>query len=994
MKERKIVFSARSVVILLSLVLCVSVVCGVVAAEKWVYVPTHPTWDEGDPGSENVSSLVTALEGDGDIIVLTNKEDPISLGRSVRINGTKTLVSYYPEGMVVNAGGTITIPPGSSLTLGTGVNELTLNGAHIEVSGTRDKLSRLVMNGRVNIVTRSASEGIISVENGEFSMNGGNISGNTGEDNIVGGVHVNDGGKFTQNGGNITKNQGRIGGVLIENGGKYELHSGTVAENTASIKGGGVHVNGGGEFTQSGGNIVNNTASAGDGGGVYLAVSSNGGGKFTQSGGNIANNTATNGGGVYLAAASSGGGMFTQNGGNISFNRAVNGSGVYLAASETNHATYRMTSGSLNDNTAGQNGGGVYLSTHFSSSTFSFDGGEIVNNRAEAGAGGAVYLAPFPRPFYNQSFGVNYAEGAVLSMSGGTIADNSAPTSGGVYVSGEQKKMPEGRYKFVQTIFDMSGGTIRNNSNTAVYVSAGKFSMSGGQITQHSDTSSYPVYVNDSPDNPYPALGVKHQGIFEMSGGYIYDNPGSRPYVYNNNSSVTLSGGAVYYTGETDTSSGVENLGTLEISGGAVISGFNKSGVLNRNAMNMSGGTIMENAGEYGGGIHNTGNLSLTGGWIWNNTARKDGGGISSTSPITISGTVLISENNATNNGGGVNTTVLTMSGGEISANTANVSGGGVYAESVTMSGGEISRNTAASGGAVVFTKEFTMTDGSLRSNSAVSGGALYMANLTNTTFSMYGGTIWGNSAANGSGMYFTDGDFILGDSGYISPDNDVVVGADQRINVTKNLTSSAGVYSIVPVTDKPQTVVVVSVEGKNATSFIPNFNLNSSYSGSAYYNNLTPTESTIVIGHKAAPRTSGGSGSGGSGGGGGVSTLQNQAVYSVTFDPNNGADVPEVYDVYNGSLVPKPEDPVYGDAEFIGWFTLYGYEWDFENNTVDSPLVLYANWKGDPYPVRPIVTPQLGETQSPIPIPFILIGAGVLVAVAAAVLLIRKRNS
>ena len=952
--DRKRRMGIYRAVLICAVLLCIFVLCGTVAAEKWVYVPGMP--EGGDPDVKNVSTLKKALEGDADIIVLTQD---INFG-SASVNKTKTLISYYPEGLTVS-GGTIKIGPGASLTLGTGVNPLTLSKVKLTVKGMKSGnivgRGTLVMNNLVNIVNYSGSSinTVISVENGTFIMHGGNISYNSGKH--VGGVRVWSDGEFTQYGGNISDNDGKHGGVLIETGGKYDLNSGTIAKNKASESGGGVYVNGGGKFTQNGGTIQNNTATV-DGGGVYLAVSNSGGGTFTQSGGTIQNNTATRDGG-----------------------------GVYLAANEMNKATYQMTSGSVNNNNASQNGGGVYLATHYSSAEFSFSGGEIVNNTA-AKTGGAVYLAPFPGSFYYDRYGVNYAEGARFSMSGGTIANNTAGNTGGVYVHGEQIQMPEARYKFVQTIFDMSGGTIRNTSH-AVNVFAGKFIMSDGQITQNNFGVSPISVVNTT--NVDSTLNVPHQGVFEMSGGYIYDNPGSGPYVYNNNSSVTLSGGAVYYTGEDDTSPGVENLGTLNISGDVVISGFNNSGVLNRNILHMSGGTIMDNAGEYGGGIQNTGNLSLTGGWIWNNTAMKDGGGISSTSPITISGTVLISENNATNNGGGVNTTVLTMVGGEISANTANVSGGGVYAESVTMSGGEISRNSAASGGAVVFTKEFTMTGGSLRSNSAaMSGGALYLTNMSR--FSMYGGSIWGNSATNGSGIYFTDGDFNLGDSGYISDDNDVVIGTNQRINITKNLTTSAGVYSIVPVTDKSQPVVVVSVAGKNATNFIPNFNLNSSYSSSAYYNNLTPTESTIIIGHKAAPRTSGGRGSG-SGGGGGVSTLQNQAVYSVTFDPNNGTNETMMYNVNNGSLVPKPEDPVYGAAEFTGWFTLYGYEWDFENNTVDSPLVLYANWNGDPYPPRPVVTPA-DETGSPVPLTIILPVIVVIGTAAAAVLLIRKRNS
>ena len=137
----------------------------------------------------------------------------------------------------------------------------------------------LVMNEGIKLINNyceSASypAGGVYIQEGKFTMDGGEISGNFSYSG-GGGVRIN-GGTFTMKEGTINLNEtgegGRGGGVYIENEGTFEMSGSAVIDNNKSYYGGG-----GGVFVEWGnvkmeGNAVikNNKAYNGNGGGVYL----------------------------------------------------------------------------------------------------------------------------------------------------------------------------------------------------------------------------------------------------------------------------------------------------------------------------------------------------------------------------------------------------------------------------------------------------------------------------------------------------------------------------------------------------------------------------------------------------------------------------------------------------------------------------------------------------------------------------------------------------
>jgi len=200
----------------------------------------------------------------------------------------------------------------------------------------------LTLEENITLVGRSSnSDSLVIISGGKLIMNNGsNITGNEGgsSDNNYngGGIYVTSNGDFTMNGGQISGNSipygGNNGGGIYVNNGTFTMNNGEISGNT-SRSGNGIYVNSNGTFIMNDGKISgNNSYSSGGGGGVYIV------GSFTMNGGEISGNTTTyNGGGVYVS------GTFNMNGGKIS-NNSISfhfeaypsyGGGVYVSSDGT-----------------------------------------------------------------------------------------------------------------------------------------------------------------------------------------------------------------------------------------------------------------------------------------------------------------------------------------------------------------------------------------------------------------------------------------------------------------------------------------------------------------------------------------------------------------------------------------------------------------------------------------------------------------------------------
>ena len=121
--------------------------------------------------------------------------------------------------------------------------------------------------------------------------------------------------------------------------------------------------------------------------------------------------------------------------------------------------------------------------------------------------------------------------------------------------------------------------------------------------------------------------------------------------------------------------------------------------------------------------------------------------------------TVQDADATTTTDGGGIrNSGTLTVSGSTLSGNKGSpVAGGAIYnSGTLTVSGSTFSGNevVADAGGAIYNSGTITLSDSTLSGNSAANGGAIYNANVA----IVWASTFSGNSASEGGAIYTTSG--------------------------------------------------------------------------------------------------------------------------------------------------------------------------------------------------------------------------------------------
>ncbi len=302
-------------------------------------------------------------------------------------------------------------------------------GSFAEVNG-----AMTLNGGTITRMSLSGSDmGAITVDGGSFTMGNGELSSISASSANCGAVYVKNGGKFAMNGGKITgctfKNQ--YSGAVALADGNMTMTGGTISGNTASAynAAGGVLVNGTSSLAMSGGTIADNTAKRGGG----VCVRENG--TFTMSGGTISGNSTAVDSDTIQQPNAGGGGVFVEDNaafemtnGTITGNKTNGmGGGVATAVLSENDTVgggrFHMTGGTISDNTASC-GGGVY--SWSGRNRVVLEGGNIVNNTAYR-QGGGVYVshAPWSITIKNALITANKAAiqgGGIWSCPVGTVS--------------------------------------------------------------------------------------------------------------------------------------------------------------------------------------------------------------------------------------------------------------------------------------------------------------------------------------------------------------------------------------------------------------------------------------------------------------------------------------------------------------------------------------------------------------------------------------------
>ena len=386
--------------------------------------------------------------------------------------------------------------------------------------------------------------------------------------------------------------------------------------------------------------LQNGRPASGNGGAILAAGTSS----VTLNNTVITNSvTVGHGGGIYLAEGT----LNVLNGSQIVSNTAVvnsnGGGGIY-----SNQGTINLTSSTVANNIA-QYGGGIYV--NLAAAQLTINDSHILSNQGLAEGltifpGGGIHIGAGSGIMHSGLISGNTAHrGAGVVLVGGDfvfndglITNNEANYGGGIYV------------RSTTALLTINGGSISRNHSKAtgfggggLYIFQGHAVQNGGEITNNT------AVANSG------ALQVA-EGSFTMNGGLISGNSAGEKggAIYNDRGTLTINNGMI-----TNNSSGLTG-------GGAIATGADSHN-------SVSNTVIYQNSapGQSGGGIYNTGTLTLTNVTLSGNQANS-GGGLHNQGSASLSN-VTVYENTAVANGGGLHGSsgTLTVVNSIIASNSA-----------------------------------------------------------------------------------------------------------------------------------------------------------------------------------------------------------------------------------------------------------------------------------------------------------------------------------
>ncbi len=220
-----------------------------------------------------------------------------------------------------------------------------------------------------------------------------------------------------------------------------------------------------------------------------------------------------------------------------------------------------------------------------------------------------------------------------------------------------------------------------------------------------------------------PGHSVEIDGL-TISGGHITGGNGGG--ILNDNSTLTIA------------HCSVSGNAIANFSGNNFGGGIHNSGTMTLNQVIVNNNNAPPPAIPSGGGISNTGTLIIIAGTVQGNTGFFSGGGIYNTGMMSISGSTISSNqlgnpgHNGGSGGGIVNYGTMTIQDSTISGNTAlggdlqGGDGGGISGDNNTITNSTITGNSAHHGGGISGGGNIAHTTFS-NNSASIAGGALYL---------------------------------------------------------------------------------------------------------------------------------------------------------------------------------------------------------------------------------------------------------------------------
>lgn len=356
----------------------------------------------------------------------------------------------------------------ASLTL----KDVVIDGAEYSVAAENaaetDSIIKAASGGTIELKSGAILEnnkaaqfgsGILAINGVEITMEDGAVIRNNTNRNyeLGGGILLGNGSTFTMNGGEISGNTANGGGGVAIIGSTMVMHDGVISNNSTYRTSG--------QDSYGAGVYVTDYANSSGGDTLFTATPAS----FEMNGGKITGNKALDyGGGIVTFPQRSQKITININNGEISGNKVTRGSGGAVAAffgvTELN-----IKDGTLTENSAQNYGGGVFL---YDATNVTISGGTLTGNSARR-FGGGVYLNT----------------DSAVTQTGGSIENNVAVEGGGVYggtytmtggvikdnnnsLTDEERLWRDGDGVYVGTAFNL-GDAAEISTNNDVYLEEG-----------------------------------------------------------------------------------------------------------------------------------------------------------------------------------------------------------------------------------------------------------------------------------------------------------------------------------------------------------------------------------------------------------------------------------------------------------------------------------------------------------------------------------------
>ena len=797
----------------------------IISAVAWANIsfndnPENLVADGGTPAPNTVTFDSANLFSSSQTITL--------VGGPLVFTGTTTAEAINGTGITnlnISGGGAsqiIEVDAGAKVTL----SGMTLSGGQAATGGAVDNLGTLDIGG-VTFTGDAATSfggGIRNESQGTVSISNSTFAGDTASQ---GGAIYNSG-TATIASTTLSLNTSGSGGA-VENLGTLAVQGSTLSKNSSTGSGGAIDNSAAGDVTVQSSTFANNSAGGGSGQGGAISSA----GVLTIADGTFTGNSAgVSGGAVYYNFAAtplsitdstfttntapSGGAIFTAtgttlNGATFTGNAATSGGAVDVAGSLT------ATNSTFAANTAAL-GGALY-----SNGTITFVNSTVVDNQASTGGGG-LDLAGGTGVLYNTLVAQNTVGSAAQNSPSdvaGTLSGSSAnDLVGNAFSAGGLTNGSSGN--LIGVVPGIASGLANNGGPTETIallagspaIDAGSSSFTGVSVPtidqRGAERGSLGLNAGSSPDigayeasssyivsttddtlnagtlrtgigwanvstnvNPENHVGPAPNTVFFSATGTIDLTGGTLTLANNGGTSVAKSiqgPGAANLTISGNNTTSIFSVAqgvTASIAGVTITGGrgtVNGGGIDNSGTLSVSGLAVANNAGNFGAGIENepTGTLNVSTSTFTGNTAAISGGAINNFNKLVLSDDTFT--NNSAATGGAVANEAnssITISQSTLTSNSATGSGGGIdNLGTLTVSNSSVVNNTASSGGG--FSQETTgtlaITNTTIAFNSGTQGGGVSSAGpitLVNVTVADNNST---GVASDGGGLNLATG--------------------------------------------------------------------------------------------------------------------------------------------------------------------------------------------------------------------------------------------